>query len=39
VIHGSDGPETAAEEIRLWFDSSELNDWTPADQVWRSERG
>jgi nucleoside-diphosphate kinase len=39
VIHGSDGAETAADEIRLWFDPAELNDWTPADQIWRSEQG
>ncbi len=37
VIHGSDGPETAAFEIGLWFTESELNDWTPADQIWRVE--
>ncbi|MCP9826687.1 nucleoside-diphosphate kinase, partial [Synechococcus sp. EJ6-Ellesmere] len=35
VTHGSDAPETAVFEIRLWFQSSELSDWTPADQVWR----
>ena len=38
VIHGSDGPDTAEFEIGLWFESSELNDWTPADQIWRIER-
>ncbi len=37
VIHGSDGTETAAFEIGLWFQSSELNDWNPSDQVWRVE--
>lgn len=37
VIHGSDAPETAAFEIGLWFQASELSDWTPADQAWRSE--
>ncbi len=37
VIHGSDGPDTAQFEIGLWFESSELNDWTPADQIWRIE--
>ena len=37
VIHGSDAPETAAFEIGLWFDASELNDWTPSDQGWRVE--
>ena len=37
VIHGSDGPETAAFEIGLWFNSSEISDWTPTDQIWRTE--
>ena len=37
VIHGSDAPETAAFEIGLWFEPSELSDWVPADQVWRVE--
>jgi nucleoside-diphosphate kinase len=37
VIHGSDGSDTAAAEIALWFAPSELNDWTPADQSWRTE--
>ena len=37
VIHGSDGSETAKFEIELWFDSSELNDWLPADHAWRIE--
>jgi nucleoside-diphosphate kinase len=37
VIHGSDGPETAAYEISLWFVEQELSAWTPADQSWRSE--
>jgi nucleoside-diphosphate kinase len=37
VIHGSDAPETAVFEIGLWFQPSELCEWTPADQVWRVE--
>ncbi len=37
VIHGSDGPETAEFEIDLWFQSSEINDWNPSDQIWRVE--
>ena len=37
VIHGSDGIETANFEIGLWFKSSELNDWNPADHCWRVE--
>ncbi|MFZ9621912.1 MAG: nucleoside-diphosphate kinase, partial [Prochlorococcaceae cyanobacterium] len=24
-------------EIGLWFQPSELSDWTPADQTWRVE--
>lgn len=38
VIHGSDGPETAAQEIALWFAPSELSDWTPSDHPWRVEK-
>ncbi len=37
VIHGSDGEETAAFEIALWFSSDELNNWTPSDEIWRKE--
>jgi len=37
VIHGSDAPETAEFEIGLWFQASELSDWSPADQTWRTE--
>ena len=37
VIHGSDGFETAAFEIDLWFNSDELSEWTPSDQIWRIE--
>ena len=37
VIHGSDAAETAAFEIGLWFEASELNDWSPSDQEWRVE--
>ena len=37
VIHGSDAPETAEFEIGLWFTPAELSDWSPADQVWRTE--
>jgi len=39
VIHGSDGTDTAVQEIALWFSPSDLSDWNPADQMWRSERG
>jgi len=27
VLHGSDGPESAADEIALWFKESEIADW------------
>ena len=37
VVHGSDGPETAAFEIALWFQPTEINDWSPSDQIWRVE--
>ena len=37
VIHGSDGSDTAAFEIDLWFQENELVDWTPSDQSWRVE--
>ena len=37
VIHGSDGSDTAAFEIDLWFQDNELVDWTPSDQSWRVE--
>ena len=37
VIHGSDSTETAEFEVGLWFDSSELSDWIPSDQIWRVE--
>ena len=34
LIHGSDSPENAAAEIRLWFRPEELVGWTPADAAW-----
>ncbi len=37
VIHGSDGPDTSAFEIGLWFQPSEINNWSPSDQIWRVE--
>ena len=39
VIHGSDGAETAVQEIALWFAPAELSEWAPADQSWRVEQG
>ena len=37
VIHGSDGSDTSAFEINLWFQENELVDWNPSDQAWRVE--
>ena len=37
IIHGSDGPETAAFEINLWFEDSEINEWKTSDYKWRVE--
>jgi len=34
IIHGSDSVESANKEIALWFDKSELIDWTPAEHKW-----
>lgn len=34
LIHGSDTPETAAQEIALFFRSGELFDWEPAVFPW-----
>tara|TARA_B100000700_G_C15060000_1_gene865139 strand:- start:4045 stop:4503 length:459 start_codon:yes stop_codon:yes gene_type:complete len=34
VIHGSDGEDTAAFEIDLWFKPSELNEWSNSSHEW-----
>ena len=34
VVHGSDSPERAVEEIALFFDPASLVEWTSADQDW-----
>jgi nucleoside-diphosphate kinase len=34
LVHGSDSPENAAQEIRLWFKTEELVTWKPADSAW-----
>jgi nucleoside-diphosphate kinase len=35
LVHGSDGPETAAKELALFFPSAdELVPWTPAGERW-----
>ena len=34
LIHGSDGADTAASEIALWFNEDELSSWEPSTQSW-----
>jgi nucleoside-diphosphate kinase len=34
LIHGSDAPETAQQEIQLWFTNEELVSWQPAITSW-----
>jgi nucleoside-diphosphate kinase len=34
LIHGSDSPENAAAEIKLWFRPEELVSYQPADGTW-----
>lgn len=34
LIHASDSPESVEREIALWFDPSEIVDWTPSDFDW-----
>ena len=34
LIHGSDAPETAQEEITLWFTETDLVSWNPTIQPW-----
>jgi nucleoside-diphosphate kinase len=34
LIHGSDSPENAAQEIGLWFRPEELVSYQPVDQPW-----
>jgi nucleoside-diphosphate kinase len=34
LIHGSDSPESAQRELKLFFKPEELLDWTPAGQGW-----
>lgn len=37
IIHGSDGPDTAAFEINLWFTDKELAGYTRIDEKWLHE--
>ncbi|KAJ0802637.1 putative nucleoside-diphosphate kinase [Helianthus annuus] len=34
IIHGSDGPETAKNEINLWFKPDELTNYTSNQEKW-----
>ncbi|RME42229.1 MAG: nucleoside-diphosphate kinase, partial [Chloroflexi bacterium] len=34
LVHGSDGPETARQEIALWFKEEELISWPRAADQW-----
>ena len=34
LVHGSDGPDTAREEIALWFKEEELVSWPRATDQW-----
>jgi nucleoside-diphosphate kinase len=34
LIHGSDSPESAERELKLFFKPDELLDWQPASQEW-----
>ncbi|HBY77043.1 MAG TPA: nucleoside-diphosphate kinase, partial [Cyanobacteria bacterium UBA11148] len=34
LIHGSDAPETAQQEIALWFKEEELANWQPTLTPW-----
>jgi nucleoside-diphosphate kinase len=34
IIHGSDAPETAEQEIKLWFKPEELVTWAPCSAPW-----
>ena len=34
IIHGSDSVESAQREIALWFDATELADYTPVATPW-----
>ncbi|MFO7677069.1 MAG: nucleoside-diphosphate kinase [Thermoplasmatota archaeon] len=37
IIHGSDGPDTAAFEINLWFKPEEFTKYTRIDEPWLKE--
>ncbi len=37
VIHGSDAPDTASQEIKLWFEDDEILDYERVDEPWTAE--
>ncbi len=37
IVHGSDGPDTAAFEINLWFSKDEITNYKRVDEVWLTE--
>ena len=37
IVHGSDGPDTAAFEISLWFKPEEIANYTRIDEEWLTE--
>ncbi len=37
LVHGSDGPDTAAFEINLWFSTDEITEYKRVDEVWLTE--
>jgi nucleoside-diphosphate kinase len=37
IVHGSDGPDTAAFEISLWFKPEEISKYTRIDEKWLTE--
>src|SRR4051794_38458371 len=39
LIHGSDSPEAAERELKLFFKSGEVQQWTPASQTWVYDMG
>ena len=37
IVHGSDGPDTAQKEIKLWFTPKEITEYTRIDEAWMTE--
>jgi len=38
IIHGSDGPDSAKDEIGLWFKPNEVSSWDKSDSAWVNEK-